>query len=114
MAARGDVLALRRGIGFLPGERLEAFVVVQSDRLSHSLETVIVVPLDRSVPEYAGIPGVVPLAPTEAGEWKTKVAVVPHLTSLPLERFAPERIGRLRPGTLVRMGRVIRLAMDLE
>jgi hypothetical protein len=48
--APGDVLALRRGIGFGAKEKLERFVVVQNDVLSDALETVLAVPLDDDSP----------------------------------------------------------------
>jgi mRNA-degrading endonuclease toxin of MazEF toxin-antitoxin module len=114
VAARGDILALHRAIGFLPGERLEEFLVLQADRLSRALETVIVIPLDHAAPYYSGLPGILALGATETGEWKNKVALVPHLTSLPLERFSPESRGRLRTATLARVGRVVDLVLDLR
>lgn len=114
MAVRGEVLSLRRAIGFLKGERLERFVVLQSDRLAGVLDTVVVAPLDRSHPAYSGLPGLVVVSGHEAGARNDHVVIVPHLLSLPLERFEPAPAGRLEPATLNRLGDVVKLVLDLE
>jgi mRNA-degrading endonuclease toxin of MazEF toxin-antitoxin module len=114
VAARGDILQLKRAIGFLSGERLELFLVVQSDRLAKALDTVLVVPLDKNYPGYAGLPGIVGLGPADLAERTARVAVVPQLTSLPLERFEPQPTARVKPATLVRIDRVIKLVLDLD
>jgi mRNA-degrading endonuclease toxin of MazEF toxin-antitoxin module len=114
VAARGEVLQLKRAIGFLPGERLELFLVVQSDRLAKALDTVLAVPLDKAHPDYAGLPGIVGLGPAELGERKARVAVVPQLTCLPLERFELHPAARVKPATLIRIDRVIKLVLDLD
>jgi len=112
--ARGDVLALRRAIGFLPGAKLDRFAVVQSDRLARVLDTVIAVPLDEARPEYAGIPGIVPVGSREAGTKRDQVALVTQLTSLPGDRFEPSAVGKLRSTTLARIAEVTKLVLELD
>lgn len=112
--ARGDVLALRRGIGFLPGAVLERFAIFQSDRMTGLLDTVIAIPLDEARPEYAGLPGLVPVSPKEAGTKRAQVALVTQLTSLPAERFEAMGVGKLRPSTLARIGGVVKLVLGLD
>ena len=114
MATRGEVLVLRRTIGFLPNGKLERFAVIQSDRLSGVLDTVIAVPLDDSLKDYAGLPGMVPVSAAEAGSAGDQVALVTQLTCLSLERFEPTRAGRLRPLTLSRVGRIAKLVLELD
>jgi mRNA-degrading endonuclease toxin of MazEF toxin-antitoxin module len=112
--ARGDVLALRRAIGFLSGDKLEHFVVVQSDRLQGVLDTVVAVPLDEGRPGYGGLPGIVPVSAREAGTKREQVAIVTHLASLPAERFEAAPVGRLRSTTMSRIGSVVRLILELD
>ena len=112
--ARGDVLALRRAIGFLPGAKLERFAVIQSDRLARALDTVIAVPLDEARGEYAGLPGIVPVSSREAGTKRDQVALVTQLTSLPAERFEAAAAGKLRATTLARIAEVMKLVLELD
>ena len=114
MAARGDVLALRRAIGFLPGERIDRFAVLQSDRLAGVLDTVVVIPLDDRRPEYSTLPGVVPVTGAEAGTEREQAALVTQLTNLGLDRFEASPVGRLRPATLRRIGQVLKLVLELS
>lgn len=111
--ARGDVLALRRAVGFLPGARLERFVVVQSDRLA-ALDTLLAIPLDEAHTAYAGLPGMVPVSRTEGGTKRDLVALVTQLASVPESRFDPVPVGKLRPNTLQRIGRVLQIVLELE
>jgi mRNA-degrading endonuclease toxin of MazEF toxin-antitoxin module len=105
---------LRRAIGFLPGARLERFAVLQSDRLSRAIDTVIAIPLDEARPEYAGLPGAVPVSVREAASGREQVALVTQLTSLPRSRFEASAVGRLRPATLSQIGRVVRVVLELD
>jgi mRNA-degrading endonuclease toxin of MazEF toxin-antitoxin module len=114
VAIRGEVLVLRRAIGFLPNGKLERFAVIQSDQLSGVLDTVIAVPLDDAIKDYAALPGMVPVSAAEAGSAAEQVALVTQLTCLPLERFEPSRAGRLRPATMSRVSRVAKLVLDLD
>ena len=113
MAARGDVLALRRTIGFLPGAELARFVVVQADRITRALDTVVVAPLDEALPVYSSLPGAVPVSASEAGTKKKQVALVTQLTTLPLDRFEPTPAGRIDRSTRTQLESVIRLVLEL-
>jgi hypothetical protein len=112
--ARGDVLTLRRAVGFLPGARLERFAVIQSTRLDRVLDTLLAVPLDEARPEYKELPGVVGVSAREAGTRGEQVAIVTQLTCLPAARFEAVPVGRLRPNTLARIGAVTRLILELD
>jgi mRNA-degrading endonuclease toxin of MazEF toxin-antitoxin module len=112
--ARGEVLTLRRAVGFLPGSKLASFAVVQADRLSAALETVIVVPLDQAHEDYAGLPALVAVSRDEAGLRSDQVAIVPQVTSLPLSRFEAGATGKLRKATLERVERALRIVLDLQ
>lgn len=114
MAARGDVLALRKAIGFLPGERLERYVVLQTDDLTAVLDTVVVAPLDHAHPDYAALPGLVPIAAGEAGTASDQVAIVPQLLSLPLDRFEVAPVGRAGVLTLRRIEGILLMLFELE
>src|SRR5258708_5772386 len=104
---------LRRAIGFLPSAKLERVVVLQSDRLMRVLETVVVVPLGETQPEYEALPGIVDVSAAEAGSKSDQVAVVTHVTTLALSRFEPMPSGRLRGATMSKIGRVVRFILEL-
>ena len=113
MAERGDILALKRPIGFLAGAELDRFVVVQADRITRAIETVLVAPLDEAVSIYSDMPGAVPVSALEAGTKKKQVALVTQITALPLERFEPTAAGRIDRATRARIDGVLRLVLDL-
>lgn len=113
MAGRAEVLALRRAVGFLAGAKLSSFLVVQLDRLGPVLDTVVVVPLDEAHPDYAGLPGLVRATRAESGAAVEQVAVVPQVTSLPLERCEAAPVGRARPATLEQVARALRMVLEL-
>jgi mRNA-degrading endonuclease toxin of MazEF toxin-antitoxin module len=110
---RGEVLSLRRPIGFLPGSRIDRFVVLQSDRLAAVLDTLLVVPLDRAHADYSRLPALVRVSAAEAGTKEDHVAIVPHLGSIPADRFDLSPVGRLQPATLARIARVVKLVLDV-
>src|SRR5689334_1063453 len=95
VAARGEVLALRRPIGFLPNARLERCVVLQADRLTRVIATVLVAPLDVALDVYASMPGALPVTAAEAGADKKQVALLTQIMTLPLERFDAAAVGQL-------------------
>lgn len=113
MAARGDVLALRRAVGFLPNARLERFVVVQADEITRVTETALVAPLDDALGIYSSMPGAVPVSASEGGAEKRQVVVLTQIMALPIERFDPMAVGRLGRATRARMDSVLRLVLDL-
>jgi hypothetical protein len=87
VAVRGEVLALRRAVGFLPKARLERFVIVQADSVTRALETVLVAPLDEALPVYGAMPGALAVSAREAGTRKGQVALLTSLATVALERF---------------------------
>lgn len=110
---RGDVLAVRRRIGFGVGDRREHFVVLQSDMLSGELETIVVAPLDEDLPLYALDPLVVRVSRREAGTPKPQVVLVSHLTSVLRERFDAVRVGRLRAASMNDVDRLVTILLEL-
>jgi hypothetical protein len=113
VAGRGEVLALGRALGFLPNAEISRFVVMQTNRLASVLETVLVIPLDDPLPEYDGLPGLIPVSAAEAGTKTPRLALATQLTCLALSRFEPAAVGRVRPGTLTRLDRVLRFVLEL-
>jgi mRNA-degrading endonuclease toxin of MazEF toxin-antitoxin module len=113
VAARGEILALKRPIGFLAGAEIDRFVVVQADRVTRAIETVLVAPLDEAVPVYSNMPGAVPVSPSEAGTKKKQVALITQVTALPLDRFEPTAAGRVDRTTRGRIDTVLKLVLDL-
>lgn len=113
MAARGDVLALRRAVGFLPGAELDRCVVIQADRITQALDTVLVAPLDEAIDAYAALPGAVPVSPAESGTRKKQVVLLTQIATVPLSRFEPASVGRLTHPTRTKMDGVLTLVLDL-
>ncbi len=113
MARRGEVLVLRRRIGFGAGESRERFVVLSSERFASALETLFVAPLDRALASYDGYPGVVRVTGPEAGGSGDHVLVVSATSSVARDRFDADSVGRLRPATLAAASRILRLLLDL-
>jgi mRNA-degrading endonuclease toxin of MazEF toxin-antitoxin module len=112
MAERGDVLRLKRRLGFgteLAGERV---AVVQATPLNSALPTTIVVPLDsnpNAVPVSLGVR----VTAAEAGADEDHVAVTSQLQVTLLDRLAPGRVGRLQARTLAQLDARIRLVLGL-
>jgi mRNA-degrading endonuclease toxin of MazEF toxin-antitoxin module len=113
VAGRGEVLALRRAVGFLPDARLDRFVIVQADRLTRISETVLVAPLDEALDLYASLPGALPVSAVEAGAKRRQVALLTQIVTLPVERFEPTAVGKLERPTRAKMDQVLRLVLDL-
>lgn len=110
---RGDVLVVRRRLGFGAGDRREHFVVLQSDLLQRDLETVVVAPLDDDLPLYAGDPLVVHATKREAGATEPQVILVQHLTSVLRDRFDAARVGRLRASTMRDVERLVTILLEI-
>jgi mRNA-degrading endonuclease toxin of MazEF toxin-antitoxin module len=113
VAARGEVLALQRPVGFLPNARLERFVVVQADRITRAAETIMVAPLDEALSFYASMPGAVPVSAREAGTDKKQVLLLTQIMTLPMERFSVAAVGGLDSSTRTRMNSVLRLVLEI-
>jgi mRNA-degrading endonuclease toxin of MazEF toxin-antitoxin module len=113
MADRGEVLHLKRRLGFAPKGEADAVVVVQSNPLNAILATLIVVPLDAAVGAYAGVSLAVRVSKEEAGSRVDHVAVPWSLRYISGDALAPGPVGRLRPDTLRALEQSIRLVLDL-
>ena len=114
MAAHGEVLALKRRLGFGSGDRVEHFVVLQSDRFTAHLETVVAAPLDAAMDVYAGDPASVRVTAREAGTRADQVVLVALLAALPTARFEPAPVGQLDRPSIVSVSRVLRLLFELS
>lgn len=113
MPQRGEVLAVRRRLGFAAEGRVEYFAVLQSDLVHDVLASTIVVPLDDALPFYADDPLAIPLTAREAGTRKPQVALVAHLTSVSVDRFELDAVGRLKPATVRALESAARVLLDL-
>jgi mRNA-degrading endonuclease toxin of MazEF toxin-antitoxin module len=114
MADRGEILRIKRRLGFASSGKAEAVVVMQADSFNAVLPTVMVVPLDPAVGAYAGTSIVVRVSREEAGTHVEQVAVPWRLRAIPSDALAPGPVGRLRPDTLRALEESIRLVLDLE
>jgi mRNA-degrading endonuclease toxin of MazEF toxin-antitoxin module len=100
VARRGDVLRLRRGIGFGPRDQVHRFVVVQDERYLDVFETVLVVPLVTATAAHVGSSFAVPVTAAEAGAEVAQVALTPRIGGIPLESFEPGNVGQLDDVTI--------------
>lgn len=114
MAARGDVLALKRRLGFGANQTTERFLVVQADPLNDVLETTLVVPLDAAYAYYRDFPGAVPVAASEAGATRAQVAVVTAIASVDLSRFEDAAQARVSPETLLSVEQMLGVVLELN
>lgn len=112
MAERGDVLALKRRLGFGSDGAGERVVVVQATPLCAALPTLVVVPLaaDR-VFKQSSLSVRVPAA--ECGATGEHYALPSELRAVIADRFAPGRVARLKPRTLAELEHKLRLVLDL-
>jgi len=112
MAERGDVLRLKRRLGFGTERAGERVAIVQATALNAALPTTVVVPLDSS-PRAAPASLTVRVSAKEAGSEDDLFALAAQLQLVLLDRLAPGRIGRLSPRTLTALENKIRLVLDL-
>lgn len=108
---RGDVVVVRRPVGFTDGLE-QRMVVVQADRLC-SLATVLVVPLCDAKGPLRRDPTAVGVTRTEAGTRGDQVAVVPGLRAVATRSLESTVVGRLAPTTLGAVDAVLRLVLEL-
>jgi len=113
MAERGDVMMFTSRIGFGAGTEGERAIVVQATPLNSTLPTLLAVPLDVAADPYLGTDLLVRVAADEAGTRNDQVAVPTHIRFVRRDRFAPGRVGRLRPKTLAELDEKLRLVLDL-
>jgi mRNA-degrading endonuclease toxin of MazEF toxin-antitoxin module len=112
MAERGDVLRVKRRLGFGSERAGERVVVIQADPLSSALPTTLIVPLDTD-PNAAPPSLAVRVSAAEAGAEHDHIALPTLLQATLLDRLAPGRVGRLEPKTLARLDEKLRLVLDL-
>jgi mRNA-degrading endonuclease toxin of MazEF toxin-antitoxin module len=113
MSERGDVLRVRRRLGFGTTDDGERVVVIQGPALNAMLPTVVVVPLDPSTELFAGQPLAVRVSAREAGAAADHVAVCSWLHTLRADRLEPGRLGKLRARTLGEIDDRLRIVLDL-
>lgn len=113
MPERGDVLRLKRRLGFGARGEAESAIVVQASRLNALLPTLLVVPLDPSVASYAGQPAALRVSRQECGSNVDQVAVPWRLRAIAGDAFAPGPVGRLQPSTLGALDERLKLVMGL-
>jgi mRNA-degrading endonuclease toxin of MazEF toxin-antitoxin module len=112
MAERGDVLRVKRRLGFGSERSGERVVVVQATRLNAALPTTVIVPLD--VDAKAAHPSLtVRVSAKEAGATEDHVAIASQLQVSLLDRLAAGRVGRLHARTLAALEEKLRLVLDL-
>ena len=113
MADRGDVLRLKRRLGFSAKGEADAVIVVQATPLNAVLPTLLVVPLDSAVGAYAGHPAVLRVTREEAGSAVDHVAVPWRLRAIGADAFAPGPTGRLKPASLAALDELLMLVLGL-
>jgi mRNA-degrading endonuclease toxin of MazEF toxin-antitoxin module len=113
MADRGDVLRLKRRLGFGAKGEAEAVIVVQATALNAVLPTLLVVPLDPAIGAYANHPAVLRVSRQEAGSSVDQVAVPWRLRALAADALAPGPVGRLRPATQAALDELLALVLAL-
>jgi mRNA-degrading endonuclease toxin of MazEF toxin-antitoxin module len=112
MAERGDVLRVKRRLGFGKDREGERVVVVQATRLNAALPTTLVVPLDThagSVPPSLAVR----ISAAEAGAGEDHLAIPTHVQVVLADRFSAGRVGRLEPKTLADLESMLRAVLDL-
>ena len=114
MGDRGDVLRLKRRLGFAAKGEAESVVVVQANPLNAILPTLLVVPLDPAVGAFGSRLPVVRVSREEAGSRVDHVAVPWRLRAVGADSFAAGPVGRLRPGTLDALDELLGLVLDLK
>jgi len=113
VARRGDVLRLKRRLGFGARGTTESFVVVQDNQLNQILPTTVAVPLDLATAVHDANPLAVAVSPAEAGDAAPHVAVASHPTTIPWDKFEPAVRGHLEPTTLAQLDAVLRVVLAL-
>jgi len=113
MADRGDVLRLKRRLGFSAKGEAESVIVVQATPLNAVLPTLLVVPLDPAVGAFAGHPAVLRVTREEIGSAVDHVAIPWRLRAIAADAFAPGPTGRLKPGRLAALDDLLMLVLGL-
>jgi len=114
MADRGEILRLKRRLGFAAKGEAESVVVVQASPLNAVLPTTVVVPLHPATTEYAGHPIAIRVSRREAGSSVDHVAINWGVRAVSSDAFAPGPVGRLEPATLNALEDAIKLVLGLR
>jgi mRNA-degrading endonuclease toxin of MazEF toxin-antitoxin module len=114
MVERGDVLRLKRRLGFGARGEAESVVVVQATPLNSLLPTVVVVPLDPAVGAFSSHPAALRVSRQELGSTGDQVAVPWRLRAIPADALAPGPVGRVRPATLAALDERLKLILGLH
>jgi mRNA-degrading endonuclease toxin of MazEF toxin-antitoxin module len=114
MADRGDVLRLKRRLGFGAKGEAESVIVVQATPLNAVLPTLLVVPLDPATGAYAEHPAALRISRQETGSNVDQMAVPWRLHALAANALAPGPVGRLQPGTLASLDDLLKLVLGLR
>ena len=113
MADRGDVLRLKRRLGFGAKGEADSVVVVQASGLNAVLPTLLVVPLDSAIGAYSRVPAILRVSREEAGSQVDQVAVPWRLRAISADSLAPGAVGRLRSDTMRALEDLLKLVLDL-
>ncbi len=114
MASRGDVLRLKRRLGFGAKGEADSVVVVQATPLNTVLPTLVVVPLDRASGAYTNHPVALRIPRDEVGSIVDQMAIPWRLRAIAADDLAPGVVGRLRPGTLAALDELLELVLGLR
>lgn len=114
MVERGDVLRLRRRLGFGARGEAEAVVVVQATPLNAVLPTLLVVPLDPAIGAYGSHSAVLRISRDESGSAVDQIVVPWRIRALSADALAPGPVGRLRPATLAALDELLQLVLGLR
>ncbi|MBI2894824.1 MAG: type II toxin-antitoxin system PemK/MazF family toxin [Deltaproteobacteria bacterium] len=113
MADRGDVLRLKRRLGFGARGEGESVLVVQEDELGRVLPTILVVPLDPAIAAHGGRPIAVRVSAQEAGASVDQVALVHQVRPVAKTALAPGVVGTVLPRTMAAIDRALRYVLSL-
>lgn len=112
MARRGDVLRMRRRLGFTANdEDATPVVVLQASELSKLLDTLLVAPIAPAMGIYDHNPLAIPVGAGEIGSLKPGIIWLPGLTSMPATTFEPSPSGALRLSTLSLLDTALRVLL---
>lgn len=113
MAERGDVLRLKRRLGFGARGEGEPVLVVQEDAVSRVLPTILVVPLDPALAAHVGRPIAVRVSAQEVGASVDHVALVHQVRPVAKSALAPGVVGSALPSTMSAIDRALRYVLSL-
>ncbi len=114
MADRGDVLRVKRRLGFGPKGEGESVIVVQATPLNAVLPTLLVVPLDPAIGAYGNNPAVLRIPHGETGSSVDQMAVPWRLRAIAADALAPGPVGHLKARTQSALDELLELILGLR